>query len=141
MKQTLFFCFWLLSYAATAQTTDEQAVRDTERRRFAAQVGKDYAVLEQVLADDLLYTHSTGNSDTKSSYIQALRDGTSKYDGIEVEEQKIRIYGSTAVVNGICSVKAVNNGQPINTRLRYTDVYVRKNGQWQLVTWQSLKVP
>jgi hypothetical protein len=124
----------------TTMSADEKAVADTERQRFSAQVSKDYAVLDQVLANDLIYTHSNGNSDSKQSYIQSIRDGKSKYDAIDVEELNVRVYGKTAVINGVCMVKAMNNGETINTHLRYTDVYVRNGKQWQMVAWQSLRM-
>lgn len=124
----------------TTMSADEKAVADTERQRFSAQVSKDYAVLEQVLANDLIYTHSNGNSDNKQSYIQSIRDGKSKYDAIDVEELNVRVYGKTAVINGVSMVKAMNNGETINTHLRYTDVYVRNGKQWQMVAWQSLRM-
>lgn len=121
-------------------STDEKAVSDAERQRFDAQVKKDYAVLDRVLANDMIYTHSSGNVDGKQAYIQSIRDGKSKYDAIDVQEQKVRVYGNTAVINGVCAIKAINNGETINTRLRYTDVYVKNGGQWQMVAWQSLRM-
>lgn len=126
--------------ATVAMSADEKAVADVERQRFSAQVSKDYAVLEKVLANDLTYTHSNGNSDGKQSYIQSIRDGKSKYDAIDVEELKVRVYGKTAVINGVCMIKAMNNGETINTHLRYTDVYVRNGNQWQMVAWQSIRL-
>lgn len=125
---------------ATTLSADEKAVIDTEKQRFAAQVGKDFGVLERVLANDLVYTHSTGGADTKQAYIQSIRNGKTAYDAIEVEEQKARIYGSTAIINGLCLFKAVNNGNAINNHLRYLSVYVRNGNQWQMVAWQSLKL-
>lgn len=121
-------------------SADERAVSDAEKQRFDAQVKKDYAVLDRVLANDMTYTHSSGNTDGKQSYIQSIRDGKSKYDAIDVQEQKVRVYGNTAVINGVCVVKAMNNGETINSRLRYTDVYVKNGGQWQMVAWQSLRM-
>lgn len=124
----------------TIPSTEEKAVLDAEKQRFEAQVSKNYAMLDRVLADDMVYTHSHGGTDTKQSYIQSIRDGKSKYDAIDIEEQKVRIYGNTAVINGMCMVKATNNGETINTHLKYTDVYVRKGKQWQMVAWQSIKL-
>ena len=130
--------------AATASFTvtsaDEKSVIDTEKQRFAAQIGKDYAVLERVLANDLIYNHSNGASDTKPLFIQSIRDGKTIYHSIDVEEQKARIYGNTAVINGLCMLKATSNGNPLNSRIRYLSVYVRNGGQWQMVAWQSLKL-
>ncbi len=126
--------------ATVAMSADERAVSDAEKQRFDAQVKKDYAVLDRVLANDLVYTHSSGNVDGKQAYIQSIRDGKSKYDAIDVQEQKVRVYGNTAIINGVCLIKAMNNGETINTRLRYTDVYVKNGGQWQMAAWQSLRM-
>lgn len=126
--------------SAMAMSADEKAVSGAERQRFDAQVSKNYAVLEQVLADDLLYAHSSGATDGKQSYIQSIRDGKSNYAGIESLEQKVRVYGNTAVINGVCLVKMNNNNTPTEMKLRYTDVYVKKGKQWQMVAWQSLRL-
>ena len=124
----------------TAPSSEEKIVLDTEKQRFEAQVSKNYALLDRVLANDLVYTHSHGGSDSKQSYIQSIRDGKSKYDAITIEDQKVRIYGNTAIINGMCMVKALSNGETINTHLKYTDVYVRSGKQWQMVAWQSIKL-
>ena len=126
--------------ATPSLSAKEQVVAAVERQRFAAQVSKDYAALDKLLADDLHYTHSSGATDNKASYIQSIRDGKSKYDAIDVQELTVRLYGNTAIINGVCLIKAMNNGETINTRLRYTDAYVKKGNQWQLVTWQFVKL-
>lgn len=150
MKQFLTFALLLSVYVTSAQiivststapmSADQKAVSDLERRRFDAQVKKDYVVLEQIMADDLIYTHSNGPVDNKTGYIQSIRDGKLTYDAIDVQEETIRVYGNTAVVNGVCLIRATSNGEIINTRIRYTDVYVRKSQQWQMVAYQSLRL-
>lgn len=140
MKSLLTLSFILLVQLVRAQSAEEKAVLAAEKNRFEAQISKNYAVLDQVLGNDLVYTHSNGNTDSKESYIQSIRDGKSKYDAINVEEQKVRVYGSTAIINGICMIKAMSNGETINTHLKYTDVYVRKGKQWQMVAWQSIRL-
>lgn len=128
------------STSAASTSADEKAVLDAEKRRFDAQVSKDYAMLEKVLADDLVYTHSHGGTDGKQAYIQSIRDGKSNYGSIEPQEQKVRVYGNTAVINGVCLIKMNNNNTLTDLKLRYTDVYVKKGGQWQMVAWQSLRL-
>ncbi|MGV3557891.1 nuclear transport factor 2 family protein [Larkinella arboricola] len=142
MKPFLLLTYLLISSFAFAQhSADEKAVLAVERERFDAQVSRNYAVLEKVLGDDLIYTHSHGLQDTKQSYIQSLKDGKQTYESIGIQEQKIKLYGNTAVISGICLIKASNNGQTVNSKIRYTDVYVKKGQQWQMVAWQSLKLP
>lgn len=139
MRYPLLITLIFFASIVLAQTP-EQIIKDVEQKRFTAQVSKDYAYLEQVLDNDLTYTHSNGNTDTKASFIQALKDGKTQYNSFEVQEQKVRIYGNTALVNGLAIVKVTSNNENRTMNLRYTDVYIKRNNDWKLVAWQSLRV-
>ena len=133
---------WVLkSYVVLSQTSAESVVTDTEKQRFAAFVSKDYTYLDKVLADDLFYCHSNGLIDSKTSLVQSLKDGKLTYQEMIPEEIKVRIYGKTAVVTGLCAAKVLSNGQQISTKFRFTDVYVKNKVGWQMVSWQSLRLP
>lgn len=123
-----------------------QEVEKLERERFAAQVSKDYAFLEKVFADDLVYTHSNGKQNGKSDYIQTIRDGKSVYDKIDVENINVRAYndGTAAVVNGQIVIYQPNkpDGTPNVAHIKYVTTQIKdpKKG-WQVVLWQSQKQP
>ena len=143
MKKRLSSIFTLcllvsISFSLTiyAQKAEEDILKAIENQRFEAQVKKDFVVLEALLADDLIYTHSNGNTDTKASYIQSIREGKSVYESITPEEMKVRFYGKIAIINGICSIKLPT----ASLHLKYIDVYVKRNGKWQMIAWQSLKL-
>ena len=153
MKHLLLFAALLLfGCAATrAQTAPvkpmndvEKEVEALERQRFAAQVSKDYAVLEKAFADDLVYTHSNGHQNNKQEYLQSIRDGKSQYDKIDVEALNVRAYndGKTAVVNGTILITLPNkpDGTANLAHLKYVVVQVKdKKKGWQVVLWQSQK--
>ncbi|GAC1383004.1 MAG: hypothetical protein NVS3B25_03320 [Hymenobacter sp.] len=151
MKQLLFLSLLLgLSAAAVAQSTTNpgdkaaQEVEALERQRFEAQVKKDYAVLDKVFADDLIYTHSNGHQNTKAEYLQSIKDGKSQYEKIEVEALNVRSYndGKTAVVNGTILITLPNkpDGSANLAHLKYVVVQVKdKKKGWQVVLWQSQK--
>jgi hypothetical protein len=124
---------------AAAQDGEEAAVRAAEDRRIRALVEDDFAALEEVLADDLTYTHSNALVDTKASYIRTLRAGTTKYAAIDRDTPSVRLYGTTAVLTGTASMTMRGLADPV--RLRYTLVYVKRNGRWQAVAWQSTRLP
>ncbi|PJJ60792.1 nuclear transport factor 2 family protein [Hymenobacter chitinivorans] len=154
MKRLLAFALLLvLGLAAVAQTStnkkDMAAAKEVEaleRQRFEAQVKKDYAFLEKVFADDLVYTHSNGKQNGKADYIQSIREGKSVYDKIDVEALNVRAYndGKAAVVNGTITIYQPNkpDGTPNVAHLKYVVVQVKdaKKG-WQVVLWQSQKQP
>ncbi|WP_028524909.1 nuclear transport factor 2 family protein [Runella limosa] len=129
------------SYVVWSQTSTEIAVATIEKERFAALVSKDYAYLDKVLAEDLYYCHSNGLIDTKASFVQSIKDGKLTYQEMVPEDLKVRVYGKTAVITGMCAAKVLSNGQQLNTRFRFTDVYVKNKAGWQMVSWQSLRMP
>ena len=118
-------------------------VAGLERLRFEAQVKKDYAFLEKAFADDLVYTHGNGKENTKTEYLQSIRDGKSQYDKIDVESINVRAYhgGRTAVVNGTIRITLPNkpDGTPNLAHLKYVVVQVKNRQGWQVVLWQSQK--
>ncbi|MBO3270833.1 nuclear transport factor 2 family protein [Hymenobacter defluvii] len=123
-----------------------QEVERLERQRFEAQVKKDYAFLEKVFADDLIYTHASGKQNGKTDYIQSIRDGKSQYEKIDVEALNVRAYnnGQAAVVNGTITITLPPTAEanPNLAHLKYVVVQIKdpKKG-WQVVLWQSQKQP
>lgn len=118
-----------------------QAIIDLDAKRMKAMAAKDVATLEAVLADDLIYTHSSARLDTKRSLIDAMVKGTTVYTGVEPSDVKAQDLGDTVVLTGIAQIKVVSNGTPNAFGVRFTDVYTRRNGRWQMVTWQSTRLP
>ena len=146
MKKPLFsLLLLLLSLAAfpqakNAKADSEETIKQLERRRYDLMIKKDLAALGEMLADDMVYTHSSGNTETKEQFLAALAAGKSVYYAVEPLETRVRFYGNTAILNGIANVDTQVNGQRTILRLRYTDAYVKRNGKWQFVTWQSLRL-
>src|SRR5690606_480916 len=64
-----------------------------ERERFAALVRHEVEALQAMLADDLLYCHSSGLCDTKAQFIESIRSGRRHYVGIEVTDIRPRAIG------------------------------------------------
>jgi ketosteroid isomerase-like protein len=148
MRQSLFslLLLCLITAAAFAQGKSskgdtEETIRQLERRRFDLMIKKDLTALRDLLAEDLIYTHSSGVSENREEYLQGFTSGKSVYYAVKPEETKIRLYGNTAFVNGIALVDTDVNGQKTTLRLKYTDAWVKRNGKWQFVTWQSLRMP
>ena len=118
-----------------------QMIVDLDRKRMQAMAAKDVATLEAVLADDLVYTHSSARLDTKQSLIGAMVSGATVYTGVDPSGVKAQDLGDAVVLTGIAEIKVVSNGTPNAFGVRFTDVYARRDGRWQMVTWQSTRLP
>lgn len=125
--------------AASAKA--EEVVKAADAKRFEATTKNDLDTLASLLADDLTYTHSSASTDGKMQYLDSLRTGKSRYHTIEASDVRVRVYGTTAIVTGTAKVSVTSNGNLLNMSLRYTDVWVQRNNQWQMVAWQSTRLP
>ena len=131
----------VLILASGQQTTAADAVRAAESQRLRALVTADYAALDRLLADDLTYTHSTAKLDTKATYLEPLVSGRTRYQSLEPSDVQVRVYGTTGVVTGILRSVALVAGKESRTDMRFTNVWVRRDGRWQMVAWQSTRLP
>ncbi|MGA7864396.1 MAG: nuclear transport factor 2 family protein [Stellaceae bacterium] len=118
-----------------------QMVIDLDKRRMTAMAQKDIATLNTLLSDDLIYTHSSARLDTKQSLIGNMESGSTVYTAVEPSEVKAQDLGDAVVLTGSCRVSVMSQGRPNSFRIRFTDVYANKGGQWQMVTWQSTRLP
>ena len=128
----------LLLLAQAQITRDgESEIRDLERQRFRAMETVDVATLDRILSDDLIYTHANGLQQTKAELIGVIGSGDFKYESITPGDIRVRIYNETAVVTGRASMKIKSGAGEQVFKLCYLDVYVKQDGRWQMVAWQS----
>jgi ketosteroid isomerase-like protein len=114
---------------------------ELDRKRMGAMAEKDVATLNTVLADDLVYTHSSARLDTKQSLIGAMVSGATVYSAIEPSDVVAQDCGDAVVLTGVARISVTSGGKLNKFGVRFTDVYARRGGQWQMVTWQSTRLP
>jgi ketosteroid isomerase-like protein len=118
-----------------------QKIIELDRQRMNAMARKDLATLNTLLSDELVYTHSSARLDTKQSLIGAMESGSTVYTSLEPSDVKAADFGNVVVLTGAARIHVTSQGKPNAFSVRFTDVYAEKNGQWQMVTWQSTRMP
>ncbi|MFN0089343.1 MAG: nuclear transport factor 2 family protein [Acidimicrobiales bacterium] len=118
-----------------------EQVAALEAERFQAMIDKNVKRLGELLADDLVYTHSNASIDTKDSYLEAIASGKFDYRAAERSEEAVRVYGDTALVTGRAALTLGVAPKARSLDLRYLDVWVRAGEAWRMVAWQSTVVP
>jgi hypothetical protein len=121
--------------------SNAQMIIELDKKRMNAMGQKDAATLNELLSDDLVYTHSSARQDTKQSLIAAMQSGQTVYTSVVPSEVKARDCGTAVVLTGIARISVLSNGKPNSFGVRFTDVYANASGRWQMVTWQSTKLP
>ena len=117
-----------------------QEILQAEQAWTAAFLHLDLATLEQLMADDYTIIQPGGIVLGKAETLASLRSEQRHWDSAESDEHFVRIYGDTAVVLGRWTAKGVNHGQPFDYQARYTSVWVKRAGRWQMVADQSTEV-
>ncbi len=117
--------------------TTEKDILALEDKRYAAMAALDEAALAECFGDDLIYVHSSGLVDTKASYIAAIMGAKFRYKKCDRFEEKVRIYGDTALVTGRAVFEVDIEGAPKTLRLRFLNVWNKGPAGWKFVGWQS----
>jgi ketosteroid isomerase-like protein len=103
----------------------------------AAHVRGDAAALEQLFADDVVVMVPGMRMMTKADAVGMFTSGRMKFDRYETSETKIRVYDSTAIVTGRLRRTRVRAGATVDDDWRFTKVYLRRAGRWQVVSFHA----
>jgi ketosteroid isomerase-like protein len=113
---------------------------DTEYQ--AAVKANDAATMDRILADDFVLITGRGKTFNKADLLKEARDKTTIYEHQEELEQKVRVWGDTAVVTALLWIKGTTDGKTSDRKLWFSDTYVRTPKGWRYVFGQaSLALP
>lgn len=130
--------------AANAAATSTQSAADAEkeltqieRDLAAAFVRGDTSVIEQHTDKDAYLVDPMGDVSSRSNLVEQIKSGDLKFESIEPSDIKVRTYGDTAVVSYQSKEKGKYKTQDIGGETRWLEVFVRRNGKWQVVASQG----
>ena len=126
--------------AASPTENVEQVVTKLERDWADAGVKGDGAAIDRIVADDWSGTNWDGQTQTKAQILDELKIGAYKPTSINLDNIKVRAFGDTAVVTLVQTEKSQYKGKDSSGRYLYTDVWVKRNGKWQVVATHGTKV-
>jgi hypothetical protein len=135
----LFAVTFALAATMLVAAEPADAVREAGAGWRQGAIKQDKALLEKYLADDLVYTHGGGQTQTKAEYITDVLTGPSHYESMTDRGTKVRIYGKMAVLTGPVDVKPPKGDL---YRVRTLEVYTQNAaGVWQMAQKESVRIP
>jgi hypothetical protein len=129
---------------ATAQangTPDEQAVIAAENARRDALLKADTVSLSKLVATEFVEISRIGTLRTRSENLQEIATGDLKLQAIRYDNLSARVYGEVAILTGVAENAGSFHGTPFAGRVRYSRVFVRREGRWQAVLMQQTAMP
>ena len=119
----------------------EREILDLEDKRFGAMIKGDFKALDAMVHEQLLYTHSSGNTDTKPSWLDSMKSGRTKYKAANCSDRKVRAFGDVALITGRAAIEAEIGGQPRSLKLLFLNAWTKTPQGWKFVAWQSTPLP
>jgi ketosteroid isomerase-like protein len=108
-------------------------LRQLDQERIQAQIGVDMAALDRLYAEDFIGIGPSGTVRTKAQVIADFTSGSLRFQSITTEDVQWRVYGDTAVETGRSTMNGQDGGKTVPPRNRFTRVWVKRQGRWQLV--------
>jgi ketosteroid isomerase-like protein len=90
----------------------QKAVADLDVKYQAAVKANDADAMDRILADDFVLVGGEGTVSTKAELLSEARSKRITYEHQEELEQKVRLWGSTAVVTAKLRGKGTDDGKP-----------------------------
>jgi ketosteroid isomerase-like protein len=119
----------------------EQTIMQLERDGGQALIKKDIATMGRILADDWVAIDYTGHTIAKTEALADLKSSASSIQSMDFGPMKVRVFGDSAVVTGSDTEKSTYKGKDSSGHYVWTDVFVKRDGRWQIVASQSIKTP
>jgi ketosteroid isomerase-like protein len=113
----------------------EQEIRDQQQRWMEAASRKDERVLDQILGDDYVLISARLGFVDRARWLAMGPDY--HIEDFEYLESDIHVYGDTAVSNSRYRQTATFKGEDLSVVFYLTDVWVKREGHWQVVTRHS----
>src|SRR5215813_9021019 len=144
-------CSVLLLLALTSSVLAQNAPDAAELTKLlndflAGASRNDAAVHDRFWADDLIYTRSAGRRVNKAEVMHDVRTApapkpTDPKTVYTAEDIRIQQYGDTAVVAFRLVATTESGGATHVANLLNSGTFVKRNGKWQVVNWQSTRMP
>lgn len=121
----------------SAATTKE--LEAFEQRLAETWKAGDCAGWGDMLAPEWSVIHITGRIISKAEAVELCKSPHQAIESQKVDEIVVRPYGDSAVVTGRTTV-VTGGASAVTVSLRFTDVFERRNGRWQIVASHATRL-
>lgn len=133
----------LLALHADAQTSSpvEAELLALQNEWAKARIEGNVRFLERFYAKEFWITSMNGSVVTRAQDIGVFASREMKPEIISDEDMKVTVYENFAIVTGREKLKGSYKGVAGDFVQRFTNVYVRRDGRWQMVTHHATQIP
>jgi ketosteroid isomerase-like protein len=119
---------------------NQTTIETLEEELRQAMLSSDVSVLDELIADDLVFTMHTGLVVNKQYDLEAHRSGLFRFTKVETGDRQIHAYGDCVVVTLKAEIAGTHSGQAFSEAYRFTRVWVQRQNRWQIVAGHVCQV-
>lgn len=128
------------NYEAAPNGSAEQEVLQVERQYVRANLQRDTAALDDILAYEFTITAYGHRISTKEQRLALLRNPDFIFESLKTDDLQVKVSGDSATVTGAAVLVARNHGEEFTTPVyRFTRAYEKRDGRWQIVSVRVLR--
>ncbi len=116
---------------------DVEGLLEADRARRDAMVSGNVDRLAASLSDHLVWTHSSGKTDDKKSFLKTIESKAVIYQSLSVGTHTISQYGDVMIYHGTLIGSATVDGKVKNLRNRFLSVWKKSGASFEMLAWQS----
>lgn len=124
----------------TQTPTVAQQLSQIEQRLAKAIVERDLQTYSSILAPDWTTIDLAGRILSKSQVMEELSSKERQIESAIIDDIRVRELGEVAVVTGRTTATGSYQGKRSTVVLRFTDVFAKRDGRWQVVASQGTQV-
>jgi len=115
---------------------DETKIIALENLWNQMQMNHDADAMAKLLDEDFVFTDYDGTVMSKGQFLDSIRDMSYHLTVEASEDMKLHRHGDTVVITGATHEKGTYKGKPYQHQGRFTDTWMKKNGQWLCIASQ-----
>ena len=135
----LIMLFGSLAYGQKKMTV-EQTLMKMEQEMTDAIVKSDFTVFDKYVGDNAALTDPGGIMSNKMQTMASFKAGDLKITSSKIDDMKVQMYGTTAIVTYRTTDKGTFKGEDISGQYRWTDTFVKIGGKWMMVASQGTEI-
>jgi ketosteroid isomerase-like protein len=119
-----------------------ETILQIQRDIMAAIKSKDAKSLEPMLAEEFIYRTHFGAEADKRAFLESIASFPIEILSLNGSELKVNLFDETAVMTGVQYAEArPPEGEPEQSAVAFTDVFVRRDGRWLIVLAYGVELP
>lgn len=126
--------------AAPSSERDFIEIKRAERQLAEAHLTLNLGTFDRLLHPEYVILQPGGKIEHKTEVLSSSRDGRRHWSTARTDQLEMKIYGDTGIVTGPWWASGQNGEQRFNYAARFLSVWIRADGRWQNIAYQSTEI-